>query len=1097
MKLLSIQPRIDIRNLNFILSKDEEGYVLKNFTLRTSENSLRASAEVESNEIIGGNLNLEVKDLHLSEFEMFLPDLYFPPDPDINLESKFDQNSLNMRISIKDGRQNLLLNGYFHNFSDFPRSIKNDQFNYELKADFFHINLGNFLRNPGLNSDLSGKIFLKGKGIEPEKSEIDFTMKFQNSTIGDHLISNLGIKGEYVNENGWIALDFADTSAQISLAAEFQNLLQNPQYSVQGQISHLQLNKIPGAPDLDSDINAELKLQGIGFIFDDLQGNLSLICSPSRIYNIQIDSLSGNFSVNEGTIRTADLFIQHPSGKASLVGSFQPGGIQNIRYAVDLQNMDFLQQWLVTDSLKGKAHLTGHLTGLLDSLQNFTELALNDVEYQQVYFDTIYGIGSLIVQQNNFKSESHIKIENIQIGSQKLDSLELEAVIVSDSSSISLEINQSQDISAQLQANLLWGDFLHISISQLDIHFYENHWQGGGANSWIEWADKNLTIHQFDLQSIADSSAYVDIEGNINLKDVSNLDINVEKFSIGMLKFLLPENLILDGLLSLQLKLQGVSDDPKIWGKFEIQNFRLDQFENKELSGEFDLKESLFKWDLAILENKEKIFSFTGDIPARLILNPYNFTIPKTEPIQARFLADGLSLKGFLGKYLQVDQADGILNTDLQILNTLENPHLYGFVSLDNGIFQLYKLGIDYRNIQLKIKADSTRIDMEKFRISREKGFIEVGGYLNFSDNLLEGEIKSTDFRLIARDFYVAKHKDFEILIDSDNQLQNQGKSANLDGTITVKRSSFYVPALQERLGDISSEEAPDRPLLVKALDKSKEKQKLEVQDSLVKNLDINTTSPRFNRLKTNVNILIPRNSWLKGPNLLMELDGNIELIKREDYFQLFGRIGIVQGHYTVIGKRFNIIEGNITFKGGKELNPELVLVAEYEIRTSSGDKKILRLYLSGELKKLDYRFTLDGSNITEIDAVSYIAFGKSNDELTFGEQAGMEKGALALDFASSMLSTELSKSIGQGLQLDYLEIKGKDNWQSATFVVGKYITNELFISYQREFGDTRDNDIAPETVTVEYELTRNIYFQLIEGDSKAKGVDVIFKIEQ
>jgi len=139
-------------------------------------------------------------------------------------------------------------------------------------------------------------------------------------------------------------------------------------------------------------------------------------------------------------------------------------------------------------------------------------------------------------------------------------------------------------------------------------------------------------------------------------------------------------------------------------------------------------------------------------------------------------------------------------------------------------------------------------------------------------------------------------------------------------------------------------------------------------------------------------------------------------------------------------------------------------------------------------------RFTLDGSDIPKADAVSYMIFGKSTEELSFGEQAGMERSTMALDVATSLLSTQLSKSLGQELQLDYLEIKGKDNWQSATFVVGKYITNELFISYQREFGDSNDDDIAPETVTVEYELTRNIFLQLIEGDSKARGADVIFK---
>jgi len=93
MKLLATQPRIDIRNIKFILSKNETGYSLKNFSLKTSENYLNANARIKSNEILSGKLNLQMKDVHVSEFEMILPDLFFPLHPEINLESNFDQNS--------------------------------------------------------------------------------------------------------------------------------------------------------------------------------------------------------------------------------------------------------------------------------------------------------------------------------------------------------------------------------------------------------------------------------------------------------------------------------------------------------------------------------------------------------------------------------------------------------------------------------------------------------------------------------------------------------------------------------------------------------------------------------------------------------------------------------------------------------------------------------------------------------------------------------------------------------------------------------------------------------------------------------------------
>jgi hypothetical protein len=51
-------------------------------------------------------------------------------------------------------------------------------------------------------------------------------------------------------------------------------------------------------------------------------------------------------------------------------------------------------------------------------------------------------------------------------------------------------------------------------------------------------------------------------------------------------------------------------------------------------------------------------------------------------------------------------------------------------------------------------------------------------------------------------------------------------------------------------------------------------------------------------------------------------------------------------------------------------------------------------------------------------------------------------------------------------------------------------------MSYQREFGETQDNDIPTEVVTLEYELTKYLFLQLLEGDAKSSGFDFILNFE-
>lgn len=60
--------------------------------------------------------------------------------------------------------------------------------------------------------------------------------------------------------------------------------------------------------------------------------------------------------------------------------------------------------------------------------------------------------------------------------------------------------------------------------------------------------------------------------------------------------------------------------------------------------------------------------------------------------------------------------------------------------------------------------------------------------------------------------------------------------------------------------------------------------------------------------------------------------------------------------------------------------------------------------------------------------------------------------------------------------------------------VVGKYLTNDLFVSYEQRFDATDQKDIAKYEVKLEYELFRFLFFQL-NNSSNESGFDVILKV--
>ena len=153
-------------------------------------------------------------------------------------------------------------------------------------------------------------------------------------------------------------------------------------------------------------------------------------------------------------------------------------------------------------------------------------------------------------------------------------------------------------------------------------------------------------------------------------------------------------------------------------------------------------------------------------------------------------------------------------------------------------------------------------------------------------------------------------------------------------------------------------------------------------------------------------------------------------------------------------------------------------------------------LIVGGRASDPDIQFELDRQSIPEADAMAYLLFGQPFDELSYGNQKGVSN-AVPSRLLTGLVSSQLSKTIGSTFNLDMIEIDAGDNWQNTTFMVGKYITNNLFVTYQRSFGQSGQNAITPETITLEYELSRRLSLRLMHGDVKDSGVDVIIKFER
>jgi autotransporter translocation and assembly factor TamB len=230
-----------------------------------------------------------------------------------------------------------------------------------------------------------------------------------------------------------------------------------------------------------------------------------------------------------------------------------------------------------------------------------------------------------------------------------------------------------------------------------------------------------------------------------------------------------------------------------------------------------------------------------------------------------------------------------------------------------------------------------------------------------------------------------------------------------------------------------------------------------------------------------------------------IELYGDLDYAKTGSYFELFGEIKTLRGHYDLLARRFQIQDGSVNFQGGEKVDPILNINALYTFRTADREKKSLHLSITDKLSERKFIYKLDGQQIDETEAIAYLLFGQSMNSTSGGQQSVVSDQAniIAMNMASQLVSQQLAQSLGDPLALDYIEVKAQDNWRSASFVVGKYLTNDLYLSYERNFGETGDSDTVPEIITMEYELTRQLFLQLMTGSEKISGFDIIYKFER
>ncbi len=1086
-------PTLKITDLHFKAEADSDKYSLVEFVLATGQNRIEAEGAFHLDQPANSYGRIISAPIVLKEFEVFLPEVVSGFEGEIVFTTTLSHDTIESLVQVKRFDEGFNLVASLQPASSLLDSSSQMPARFSSNLNFKELDLGEWLQDPTLDIILNGTVKALGSGLDPNEIKADISADFADTRIHGQRLARFGCDIGYSKGDAGCSLEAGGQFGQISVLGNLRNLLDTPGVDLAISMDNIDLRQLKLIDTLDTDINARLHLTGSGATAEDISGSAELSLLPSKIMWMDVTGgqLNAMYSRDRIDIDTLSIVTNIADFNAS--GKIGQSGEGLLRYAARIHDSTVLAEMLGEDDVQIQGDVAGSLTGSFSQQQVIAAVQFSDIRYGDVSIASVTSDMSAGVSDTSITSQVSVLVTEIESAGMLLDSISVAGSYDGGLTSVDVFVAHPL-VLCHTQADVALDSLIRIAVNTLDIQYGDVNWTNAENIAEIDIDSMRYSVNDLYLTSDEGDGQQISIDGTVDFDNTALLTVEVNGLDVAKIGIMI--DLDVSGLLSSKVSLSSPLAAPGLTGQYELIQGRLERFPFNGLFGEFSLADSVASLYINFKPTVHDSLVVTGSIP--VLIGPDSFGLDDNGLLSIQVVGESLPLKIFEANGEIIEDADGLIDCNISISQSLKDPAIDGSLTIRNGVLKVPEFGVDYRDIQVGFSFLPNRVNLDSISMRQDRGSFRIAGHVGYDSSIIDGNIQSSHIELLSDRFFVVRHSDYEVQLTSNIKAEGCDSSLSYSGAVTVDRSRFYLPAF---MTDAESVDDLTMPLLVEATTDSAIDSKLGKLLETEGVRDDSLFVALMKRISGRITLTLPKNTWVKAPGVSLELAGDLEVVQDGSEPELFGDVRVVRGYYELFGKRLNVQKGRVIFQGGSYLDPTLDIEALYVLRTPTREKKNLRLYVTGTAEAPILSFTLDQAEIGEGDAVSYLVFSRSLDELSQRQQATTEDKKdtrqIAGAMAAKMLAGQLSGVLGSTFNMDVMEIKTSGDMESAAIVVGKYITPDLFMSYQRSFGSSLDDDLEPEIVTLEYQLTKLLYLQLTEGDAEEAGVDIIFKFEK
>lgn len=1081
-------PFVELKNLSGVYKMDKNGIQVDSLRFVAGDSNLDFKGEYLSNE----NMNANIADGKVSKNDLaiFIPTFKLMCSPSVKANFETSNDSVFAWAELQHKDQSLLAEFSLNKLSGLIS--KNEAVSYTTTLSFSNFKTKEWFELPGHSGLLNGNFKLSGSNLLNFKTATKLAGELKRSEYNGYSIDSLVVSGLYNSDSIDAKVRLKSALGDLSMEGQLISISTRPKYKVHVVGSDINITSF--VPQLiDTKFDGIIDAEGEGINSKELFAKARLNLKSITIYSLPFDSLGATVQLKNNVLSFDSLNAFAPGSEILGDGTLALDSLfLNALFTAKIHSLDVIKPFVELPITFDLATTTGNVYGPVKTLKVDGDMSVFNADGYSAKLEMAKGKYLVAVEEDSVLVKVNTSVYNVTSGSLVMDSANVDFAYVEGTIDLAAKVFVDEKFSASTVTQFNIGDTMMIDVHSFEVQTILSDYYFPDTMKVRLYGYDRLNIENLELKDRNQDDFLLKANGSISNTDSNRFELLIKHFDLDLLNRFMESEDSLKGFFNGDLSIRGSSLHPVIKGNAQVVDPVFGPYSVSSIESNFTYENELGRAGLSMPEFGETFFaSFSA--PLKVSIDSLDFVYDPPTEFNAELFIKSLDLAEIITSYMPNDTIKGEINGKITASGEFENPLINGQLSIDNGKYINNNLGIDYGEIKANVNFEGDKIQLDTFLIQQKGGLISVTGEVEFDSTIITGNITSSSLQLDANQFFVTKHRNYEVLIDAKTFIQTGEKNPEFGGKVKVIRSDLFLPAL---MTDGKKDIEHDVPLLVEALRSPADSLVLNSAAAIKVKKEEKTNNKFTEQLTGRLNVEIPKNTWIRSDDMRIELNGELEIVKTGPFFEIFGNVDVVRGYYILYGRKLNITESQIIFQGGEDLDPTLNIKTEYVFRGMDKEKRYLNLRITGKLSEPDITFVLDGTEITETDGVSILIFGATSDEIGYGAQNGI-LGSVGSNAVTNLLTSQLSKTIGTQFNLDMIEVTATENWQSAAFVVGKYITNDLFVIYQRGFGEVDGDEITPESIILEYELNEKLFLRLQSGSSKESGMDVILKFEQ